>query len=68
MIKFRVSPVYNFKNPTVLLNKVSTITCVKIDLIQAKIKKSYRTSSTAKNSKYWMPKIAIKNKFVRPDN
>ena len=36
LIKFGVSPVYNFKNPSVLLKKVSSITLVKINLIQAK--------------------------------
>ena len=36
MIKFGVSLVYNFKNPSVSVNKVSTNTCVKIDLIQKK--------------------------------
>ena len=39
MIKFGVNLVYNFKNSSVLLIKVRSITVVKIDLIQAKIKK-----------------------------
>ena len=59
---------YNFKNPSVLLIKVRSITLVKIDLIQAKIKKVKGHQVHRQNSKYWMPKIVIKNNFYRPEN
>ena len=63
MIKFGVSLVYDFKNTSVLLNKESSINCVKIDLIQAK-KKVKGHQIHRQDSKYKMPKIATEIFFV----
>ena len=48
------------------MNRMSFDTPVKINLIQAKIKKVIGHEVHQQNSIYWMPKIEVKDNFDRP--
>ena len=68
IIQFEASPVFHLKKLTVIMNRMSFNTTVKINLIQAKIKKVIGHEVHQQNSIYWMLKIATKNNFDRPEN